>query len=77
MNVQATALNAVIDHSTIETHTNFAVQSATASGVFLSASNLIGSGPKVVLVGVGTFTSHGNNVIRGATALPTSTLPLL
>lgn len=77
VNVQATANNAVIDHSTIETHVSFAVQSATASGVFLSASNLIGSGPKVVLVGVGTFTSYENNVIRGVTALPTSTLPLL
>ena len=77
VNVAATGNNAVIDRTTIETHTLFAVQSATASGVFISASSLIGSGPKVVLVGVGTFTSYGNNVIRGTTALPTSTLPLL
>jgi hypothetical protein len=69
------ANTAVIDHTTIETHTNFAVQSAQGGFVYLSASNLIGSGPKLVISGTGTVTSYGNNVIRGASAAPTTTLP--
>jgi hypothetical protein len=68
--------NAVIDHTTIETHTNFAVQVDNGGAAFLSASNLIGSGPKIVLLGTGTVTSYGNNVIRGTSAAPTTTLPL-
>jgi Right handed beta helix region len=68
--------NAVIDHTTIDTHTNFAVQAAQGGAAFLSASNLIGSGTKLVISGTGTVTSYGNNVIRGAGAPPTTTLPL-
>jgi hypothetical protein len=70
------ATTAVIDQTTIETHTNFAVQSAQGGSVFLSASNLIGSGPKVVLSGTGTIATYGNNVIRGASAPLPPALPL-
>ena len=66
---------AVIDRTTIETHTNFAVQSAQAAAVYLSSSNLIGTGPKLVTSGGGIVTSYGNNVIRGAGVPPTTTLP--
>lgn len=66
----------VIDRTTIETHTNFAVQSAQGGSAFLSASNLIGSGPKVVLSGTGTIATYGNNVIRGASAALPPPLPL-
>ena len=69
------ANTAVIDRTTIETHTNFAVQIAGPGAAFLSASNLIGSGPKLVISGGGTVTSYGNNVIRGAGATPTTTQP--
>ena len=68
--------NAVIDRTTLETHTNFAVQIAGPGGVFLSSSQLIGSGLKLAISGAGTVTSYGNNVIRGAGVLPTTTLPL-
>jgi hypothetical protein len=71
------ANTAVIDHTTIETHTNFAVQVDQGGAAFLSASNLIGSGPKLVILGNGTVTSYGNNIIRGASAAPTTTLPPL
>jgi hypothetical protein len=71
------ANTAVIDHSTIETHTNFAVQTDQGGASFISASNLIGSGPKLVILGTGTVTSYGDNVIRGAGAAPTTTLPHL
>lgn len=79
VNVQGSggvANTAVIDRSTIETNTNFAVQVAQGGAAFLSASNLIGSGPKIVLSGTGTVTSYGNNVIRGTSAAITTTLPL-
>ena len=66
----------VIDRTTIETHTNFAVQSAQGGSVFLSASSLIGSGTKVVLSGTGTIATYGNNVIRGASAALPPVLPL-
>jgi hypothetical protein len=78
VNVQGSggvANTAVIDRSTIETNTNFAVQVAAGGAAFLSASNLIGSGPKIVLSG-GTVTSYGDNVIRGTSAAITTTLPL-
>jgi hypothetical protein len=67
---------AVIDHTTIETHTNFAIQVAQGGAAFISLTNLIGSGPKVVLSGNGVITSYGNNVIRGTSATITTTLPL-
>jgi hypothetical protein len=70
------ANNGVIDRTTIETHTNFALQVAQGGAAFLSASNLIGSGPKIVLSGNGAATSYGNNVIRGTSAPITTTLPL-
>lgn len=71
VNVQGAAgvaNTAVIDRSTIDTHTSFAVQSAQGGAAFLSASNLIGSGPKVVLSGTGAISTYGNNVIRGTSA---------
>jgi hypothetical protein len=71
------ANTAVIDHTTIDTNTNFAVQVAQGGAAFLSASNLIGAGPKLVITGNGTVTSYGDNVIRGAGAVPTTTLPHL
>lgn len=70
------ANTAVIDQATIETNTNFAVQSAQGGAAFLSASNLIGSGPKVVLSGTGTIATYGNNVIRGTSAPLPAPLPL-
>ena len=75
---QGGAVNtAIIDHTTINTNNaNFAAQAATGGALFISASFLVGSGPKVVLSGGGTFTSYGNNVIRGASAPPTTTLSL-
>jgi hypothetical protein len=69
------ANTAVIDRTTIETHTSFAVRSAQGGAAFLSTSNLIGSGPKLVMSGGGTVTSYGNNLIRGAGVAPTTTLP--
>jgi hypothetical protein len=74
--ISGAANSAVIDHSTIETNTSFAVQSAQGGAVFLSLTNLVGSGPKLVLSGTGTATSYGNNVIRGASAAIPTTLPL-
>lgn len=70
------AVTGVIDRTTIETHTNFAVQVGNAGAAFISASSLIGSGPKAVLVGTGVWSSYGNNVIRGTSAPPTNILPL-
>jgi hypothetical protein len=70
------AVTGVIDRTTIETHTNFAVQVGNAGAAFISASSLIGSGPKVVLVGTGVWSTYGNNVIRGTSAAPTNILPL-
>ncbi|MBI3703023.1 MAG: hypothetical protein HY244_04015 [Rhizobiales bacterium] len=69
------ANTAVIDRTTFETHTSFAVQSAQGGAAYLSASSLIGTGQKLAITGGGTVTSYGNNVIRGASAAPTSTLP--
>lgn len=66
----------VIDHSTIETNTNFAVQSAQGGSAFISLTNLIGTGPKVVLSGTGTIATYGNNVIRGTSAALPPALPL-
>jgi hypothetical protein len=76
--ISGAANTAVIDRTTIDTHTNFAVKADQGGAAFLSASNLIGSGPKIVLSGApaGTLTSYGNNVIRGAGVAPTTTLPL-
>ena len=69
------AVTAVIDNSTIETNTNYAVQVAQGGAAFLSKTNLIGTGPKLVITGNGTVTSYGNNVIRGTSAAVTTTLP--
>jgi len=71
------ANSAVIDRTTIESHVNFAVQTAAGGATYLSASSLIGPGTKLVISGGGTVTSYGNNVIRGTTAAPTTTLPLM
>jgi parallel beta helix pectate lyase-like protein len=79
VNVQGAAgalNNAVIDNTTIDTHTNFAVQIAGPGNIYLSSSQLIGTGPKLAISGSGTITSYGNNVIRGAGVAPSSTLPL-
>ena len=72
------ANTAVIDHSTIETHTNFAFQIGQGGAGFISLTNLIGSGPKVVLTGspVGVITTYGNNVIRGTSATLPPVTPL-
>ena len=74
--ISGAANTAIIDNSTIETHVNFAAQAAAGGALYISSSNLIGSGPKVVLSGGGTFTSYGNNVIRGVSMAPTTTSPL-
>jgi hypothetical protein len=79
VNVQGSggaANTGVIDRTTIDTHTNFAVQSAQGGAAFLSASSLIGTGPKVVLSGNGTIATYGNNVIRGTSAALPAPLPL-
>ena len=68
------AVAAVIDNTTIETNTNFAVRVAQGGAAYLSGSNLIGTGPKLVLSGNGTVTSYGDNVIRGASAAATTTI---
>jgi hypothetical protein len=68
--------NGVIDHATIDTHTNFAVRIVGPGNIYLSSSQLIGAGPKLAISGSGTITSYGNNVIRGAGVAPSSTLPL-
>jgi hypothetical protein len=68
--------NAVIDNTTIDTHTNFAMQIDGPGNIYLLLSQLIGAGPKLAISGTGTITSYGNNVIRGAGASPSSTLPL-
>ena len=75
------AATAVIDRSTLESNTTFGIQVGVGSALFLSGSSLIGAGHKVKLVTPGapapTFTSYGTNIIRGATDLPTSTVPLM
>lgn len=79
VNVQGTsgaANTAVIDQTTIEANTTAAIQVQQGGSAFLSASSLVGAGPKIVYVGNGALTSYGNNVIRGAGAAPTTTLPL-
>jgi hypothetical protein len=68
--------NGVIDKTTIDNHTNFAVQIIGPGSIYLSASQLIGAGPKLAISGSGTITSYGNNVIRGAGVAPSDTLPL-
>jgi hypothetical protein len=79
VNVQGAAgalNNGIIDNTTIDTHTNFAVQIVGPGNIYLSSSQLIGAGPKLAISGSGTITSYGNNVIRGAGVPPSSTLPL-
>jgi hypothetical protein len=79
VNVQgaAGALNyGVIDHATIDTDTNFAVQIMGPGYIYLSSSQLIGNGPKLAISGSGQIISYGNNVIRGPGVPPSSTLPL-
>ena len=68
--------NGVIDHTTIDNHTNFAVKIVGPGDIYLSSSQLIGAGPKLAISGSGTIISYGNNVIRGAGVPPSSTLPL-
>ena len=67
-------VTAVIDNSTLETNTNYAVQVSTGGAAYLSNSNLIGTGPKLVIIGGGTVTSYGDNVIRGTSAAVTTTI---
>ena len=74
--VSGAANTAVIDRTTIDTNANFAVQVNQGGAAFLSASNLIGSGPKVVLNGGGAITTYGNNVIRGTSAALPPVTPL-
>lgn len=69
------ANTAVIDNSTLETHSTAAILVATGGAAFVSESNLIGSGQKMKLAG-GTSTSYGNNVVRGTSDAFTTTLPL-
>ena len=66
----------IIDDTTIDNHTNFAVQIAGPGNIYLSSSQLIGAGPKLAISGSGTIDSYGNNVIRGAGVPPSSTLSL-
>ena len=69
--------NAIIDRTIIDTHTNFGVQVSAGGAAYISASQIIGgSSPKLSMSGGGTVTSYGNNIIRGATSAPTTTLPL-
>lgn len=69
--------NAIIDRSIIDTHTSFGVQVSAGGAAYISASQIIGgSSPKLSMSGGGTVTSYGNNIIRGATSAPTTTLPL-
>jgi len=70
------ANTAVVDNSTLETHSNAAIFVDAGGAAFVSKSNLIGSGQKLKLAGGGTATSYGNNVIRGTSDPMTSTLPL-
>jgi hypothetical protein len=79
VNVQGAAgvaNTAVIDRTTFDTHANFAIQVAQGGAAFISLTNLIGSGPKVVLSGTGAISTYGNNVIRGASAALPPALPL-
>src|SRR5271166_3345837 len=68
--------NGIIDHTTIDNDTNFAVQIAGPGNIYLSSSQLIGAGPKLAISGSGQINSYGNNVIRGPGVAPSSTLPL-
>ena len=79
INVQGaggTLNNGVIDSTTINNHTNFAVQLIGPGSIYLSSSQLIGAGPKLAISGSGTINSYGNNVIRGAGVPPSSTVAL-
>src|SRR5215510_5190846 len=67
--------NAVIDNTTIDTHANFAVQISGPGNVYLSSSQLVGSGPKLAIAGSGTIASYGNNVVRGAILRPSTRFP--
>ena len=68
--------NGVIDNTTIDNHTNFAVQISGPGDIYLSSSQLIGAGPKLAISGTGKIISYGNNVIRGTGVAPSSTLSL-
>lgn len=69
--------NGIIDRTTIDNNTTAAVQIGSPGGIYISASELIGAGPKLVIGGGGTITSYGNNIIRGGSATtPSATLPL-
>ena len=68
---------ATIYDSILETNGSFSVRVVAAQAVAIGNSKLIGSGTKLVISGGGTIDSYGNNIIRGATAAPTTTLPLM
>jgi hypothetical protein len=66
---------AVIENTTLESNGSYAVRANNGGAAFLSADNLVGTGQKIKLNG-GTVTSYGNNVIRGSSDTPSSTVGL-
>ncbi len=71
------ANTATVYRSVIDSNVNYAIQVDTNQSATVGRSDLVGSGPKLVIKNTGTITSYGNNIIRGATATPTTTSPLM
>ncbi len=73
----ANANSATVYGSVIDSNVSYAIQVDTNQSATVGSSKLVGSGPKLVINNTGTITSYGNNIIRGATATPTTTSPLM
>ncbi len=73
----ANANSATVYGTVLDSNVNFAISVDTNQSATVGSSKLVGSGPKLVINNTGTVTSYGNNIIRGATATPTTTSPLM
>ncbi|MEO5671423.1 MAG: hypothetical protein ABIR26_12080 [Ramlibacter sp.] len=68
--------SAFVINNVLDSHVNFAVGIGGPGNIVIAGNSMIGFGPKLAISGGGTITSYGNNVIRGATAAPSNTMPL-
>ncbi|MEA2936466.1 MAG: hypothetical protein QOD74_3112 [Variibacter sp.] len=80
VNVQGNAANVansvVIDNTTFDTLTNFAVKVSSAGQAFVVGSRMIGpGGPKLVIDAGGGIVSAGDNIVRGNSAAFSSVFP--
>jgi hypothetical protein len=73
----ANANSATVYNTVLDSNVSFAIQVVSNQAAVVGSSKLVGSGAKLVISGTGTVTSYGNNIVRGATAAPTTTSPLM